>query len=122
MSSLTGSDVLEEPNGLYLLRLRVDMGWWSSQKFENNLSIRIIMIVILSNQTLGHVPERNHYSPLWIHSPHYNVPDGCSHPKWNGETHNWNQQTTSVPLKKKRKIVASGRDLFLTKFKDLVEF
>jgi hypothetical protein len=27
--------------------------------------------------TLGPVPERNHYSLLWMHSPHYNVSHRC---------------------------------------------
>jgi hypothetical protein len=53
MSSLTGSDALEEPNGLYLLRLCVDIIWWSCQKFENNLCIPVIMIAILSRHNAG---------------------------------------------------------------------
>jgi hypothetical protein len=43
---MTGSDVLDEPNSVYLLRLVVDIIWWSCQKFENNLSIPIIMVFI----------------------------------------------------------------------------
>jgi len=68
---LTGSDVLEEPNGLYLLRLCVDIIWWISQKFENNLSIRVIRgPIVYGVQKVHGAPFLEHfyyYKEMGVH-------------------------------------------------------
>jgi hypothetical protein len=68
--SLTGSDVLDEPNSVYLLWLVVDIIWWSSQKFENNLSIHIIMVVISQiywyENSAGTLELCGSYGPWWL--------------------------------------------------------